>query len=142
VSDNRALTIIFSLEEIGAAAQKLLAENPAKIILFNGQMGAGKTTFIKALGAALGVTDTMSSPTFSLVNEYHTSSGEIIYHFDLYRIKQESEAMDMGIDDYLYSGYYCFIEWPEKIPSLIPEKHSVVNLSVLENGNRMMEITI
>ena len=142
MSDKPNLIVEFSLENIVAAAKQLLAESPSKIIIFNGEMGAGKTTFIKALGAELGVTDTMSSPTFSLVNEYNTKSGEIIYHFDLYRIKQESEALDMGIDEYLYSDNYCFIEWAEKIPNLIPEKHSVVNLSVLSNGNREMKIRI
>ncbi len=142
VADKRLVTFTFSLAEIDAAAEKLLAENPKKIILFNGEMGAGKTTFIKALGTALGVLDTMSSPTFSLVNEYHSHEGKIIFHFDWYRIKQESEALDMGIDDYLYSGHYCLMEWSEKIPNLIPEQHSVVNLSVLANGNRQMAIVI
>ncbi len=142
MSDKPNLTIEFSLENIVTAAQKLLAEKPSKIIVFNGEMGVGKTTFIKALGAELGVTDTMSSPTFSLVNEYHTNTGEIIYHFDFYRIKLESEALDMGIDEYLYSDNFCFIEWAEKIPNLIPENHSVVNLDLMKNGDRKLEIRI
>ncbi len=142
MSDQPNLTIEFSLENIATAGQKFLAKKPSKIIVFNGEMGAGKTTFIKALGAELGVTDNMSSPTFSLVNEYHTTTGEVMYHFDFYRIKLESEALDIGIDEYLYSDNYCFIEWAEKIPNLIPEKHSIVNLKVLENGDRKMEIYI
>ena len=130
----------FSLDEVNIAAAELLAQNPEKIILFNGEMGAGKTTFIKALCSALGVNDTISSPTFSLVNEYETKNGDIVYHFDVYRLKSESEALDMGIEDYLYSGNWCFIEWAEKIPNLVPEQHSVVNLSVLVDGNRKIEL--
>ncbi len=130
----------FSLDEINIAAAELLAQNPQKVILFNGEMGVGKTTFIKALCAALGVNDTISSPTFSLVNEYETNDGDIVYHFDVYRLKTESEALDMGIEDYLYSGNWCFIEWAEKIPNLVPEQHSVVNLSALADGTRKIEL--
>jgi tRNA threonylcarbamoyladenosine biosynthesis protein TsaE len=102
--------IIFSLEEIGQAAAQVLAQNPHKVILFNGNMGAGKTTFIKSLARQLGVTDATSSPTFSLVNEYEAANGHKVFHFDVYRLKNESEAYDMGIDDYLYSGEWCFIK--------------------------------
>jgi tRNA threonylcarbamoyladenosine biosynthesis protein TsaE len=130
---------IFPLDEIHLAAKELLAQNPAKVILFNGEMGAGKTTFIKALAAELGVTETTASPTFSLVNEYLAGNGNLIYHFDVYRLKSEAEALDMGIDEYLYSGNWCFIEWAEKIPNLLPEVYSVVNLSVLPDGNRKVE---
>ncbi len=101
-------------------------------------MGVGKTTFIKALCKALGVEDATSSPTFSLVNEYETSKGETIYHFDVYRLKNEEEAYDMGMDEYLYSGAWNFIEWPEKIPSLIPEQYTSINLTLLPNGNRKL----
>jgi tRNA threonylcarbamoyladenosine biosynthesis protein TsaE len=128
----------FSLDEINIAATEMLAQNPEKVILFNGEMGAGKTTFIKALCAALGVHDATASPTFSLVNEYVSDTGEILYHFDVYRLKNEMEALDMGIEEYLYSGNYCFIEWAEKIPNLVPERHSVVTLSVLPDGNRKL----
>jgi tRNA threonylcarbamoyladenosine biosynthesis protein TsaE len=95
------MEIIFSLDEIQQVAQKIIAKNPQKVILFHGQMGAGKTTFIKALAKELGVTDATSSPTFSLVNEYKTANGELLYHFDVYRLKSESEALDFGIDEYL-----------------------------------------
>lgn len=130
------MEIQFTLDEIGQAAQKVIAKNPNKVILFHGQMGAGKTTFIKALSKALGVSEATSSPTFSLVNEYETANGEIVYHFDVYRLKDESEAYDMGIDEYLYSGEWCFIEWAEKIPSLIPSEHSTITLKVNNDGTR------
>lgn len=134
------MEITFSLDEINIAAAEVLALNPEKVILFNGEMGAGKTTFIKALCHALGVHDVTSSPTFSLVNEYVSESGNTLYHFDVYRLKSETEALDMGIEEYLYSGNYCFIEWAEKIPNLIPEKHSVINIETLSDGNRRLTL--
>lgn len=132
------MEIEFSLEEIHQIAQELLKQNPQKVILFNGDMGVGKTTFIKALSKTLGVKDATSSPTFSLVNEYEAENGKLVYHFDVYRLKNEAEAYDMGIDEYLYSGEWCFIEWAEKIPSLIPQQHSVINIKLLANGNRKL----
>lgn len=102
--------------------------------LFFGEMGSGKTTFIKSLCAQMGVRDTMSSPTFSIVNEYKTDSDKKIYHFDFYRIKNEAEAYDIGSEEYFYSGDFCFIEWPEKIQSLIPAEHAEVSI-VVENQN-------
>ena len=125
----------FQLAEIDTIAKEILNQHPEKVILFNGQMGAGKTTFIKALSKALGVQNATSSPTFSLVNEYQITNG-LVYHFDVYRLKNENEALDFGMEDYLYSGHWCFIEWAEKIPNLIPEKHSVITIEILENGNR------
>lgn len=132
------MEIEFSLEQINQVAQQVLKQNPEKVILFNGDMGVGKTTFIKALSKALGVKDATSSPTFSLVNEYEAENGKLVYHFDVYRLKSEAEAYDMGIDEYLYSGEWCFIEWAEKIPSLIPQQHSVINIKLLGNGNRKL----
>lgn len=131
----------FSLDQINIAAAELLAANPQKVILFNGEMGAGKTTFIKALCRELGVYDVTSSPTFSLVNEYVSDAGKTLFHFDVYRLKSETEALDMGIEEYLYSGNYCFIEWPEKIPNLIPEAHSAVNLEIMPDGRRKLVLT-
>ncbi|POR21199.1 tRNA (adenosine(37)-N6)-threonylcarbamoyltransferase complex ATPase subunit type 1 TsaE, partial [Flavobacterium columnare] len=128
------------LENIENIATQVLATNPEKIILFNGEMGAGKTTFIKTLCKVLGVKDATSSPTFSLVNEYEANNHQIIYHFDVYRLKSQTEALDMGIDEYLYSGHWCFIEWAEKISDLIPENHTVVNISTLEDGKRLLEL--
>lgn len=132
------MNIEFSLTEINEVAAQILAQNPKKVILFNGEMGAGKTTFIKSLSKLLGVNDTMSSPTFSLVNEYQTTQNQKIFHFDVYRIKSEDEALDMGIEEYLYSGNWCFIEWSEKIPNLIPEEHSLITIKMLANGNRLL----
>ena len=134
------MTIEFLLEEIDAVAQKVIEANPEKVILFNGEMGAGKTTFIKSLCKNLGVENPTSSPTFSLVNEYQTTANQLVYHFDMYRLKNQNEALDMGIDEYLYSGNWCFIEWSENIPDLIPEKHSVVTISVLNDGKRLLEM--
>jgi len=130
------MNITFSLEEIDDVASQLLATNPNKVILFHGEMGAGKTTFIKALSKALGVNDATSSPTFSLVNEYQTVDNKKLYHFDVYRLKNENEALDMGIEDYLYSGNWCFIEWAEKIPNLIQEQHSVITIKLAADGKR------
>jgi tRNA threonylcarbamoyladenosine biosynthesis protein TsaE len=132
------MEIIFSLDEIDQVAQKILDQNPNKVILFNGNMGVGKTTLIKSLSQNLGVKGNTSSPTFSLVNEYQTNENQIVYHFDCYRLKSEVEALDMGIDDYLYSGNWCFIEWPEKIESLIPEKCSLISIETLPNGLRKL----
>jgi len=131
------MEFIYSLNEIDTIAQQVIAQNPQKIILFNGLMGVGKTTFIKALSKRLGVENPTSSPTFSLVNEYHAKDG-LVYHFDVYRLKNEMEALDFGIEDYLYSGNWCFIEWAEKIPNLIPEKHNVITIEILDNGNRKL----
>lgn len=133
------MNITFSLDEIQQTAQKVLDQKPHKVILFFGEMGAGKTTFIKSLAKKLGVENTTSSPTFSLVNEYQDSNQNPVYHFDVYRLKTEAEAYDMGIDEYLYSGHWCLIEWPEKIPTLIPNEHSVIKIRSLADGRREIE---
>ena len=130
------MKITFSLDEINEVAQQILSQKPQNIILFNGEMGIGKTTLIKALAKVLGVKGTTSSPTFSLVNEYQTSENKLLYHFDVYRLKNENEALDMGIEEYLYSGNWCFIEWAEKIPNLIPEQHSTINIKLRTDGKR------
>ena len=93
----------------------------SKVFAFHGAMGAGKTTFIKVICEALGVAENVSSPTFALVNEYRDGKGEPVFHFDFYRIKDEKEAIDIGVDEYFYSGHYCFIEWPEKVLNLLPD---------------------
>jgi tRNA threonylcarbamoyladenosine biosynthesis protein TsaE len=130
------MEIIFSIDEIQEVANKIIVENPNKVILFHGKMGVGKTTLIKALAKELGVKDATSSPTFSLVNEYQIDRNQYVYHFDVYRLKNETEAMDMGIDEYLYSGNWCFIEWAEKIPNLLPEKYSEVTILLLPDEKR------
>ena len=134
------MKIEFNLNEITEVVEKVIAENPEKVILFNGEMGAGKTTFIKSLCKKLGVENPTSSPTFSLVNEYQITANQLVYHFDMYRLKNQEEALDMGIEEYLYSGNWCFIEWSENIPDLIPENHSVITISVLNDGKRALEL--
>jgi tRNA threonylcarbamoyladenosine biosynthesis protein TsaE len=135
------MNIVFSLDQIKEVATQILAANPKKIILFNGEMGVGKTTLIKQLCKNLGVQDATSSPTFSLVNEYYTSDNQIVYHFDFYRLNKETEALDMGVDDYLYSGNWCFIEWSEKIASLLPEETSIITIELLADGKRELKLS-
>jgi tRNA threonylcarbamoyladenosine biosynthesis protein TsaE len=132
------MNIEFSLNQINEIANKIIALNPQKVILFNGEMGVGKTTLIKELCKMLGVNDATNSPTFSLVNEYQITKNQIVYHFDFYRLNSETEALDIGIDEYLYSGNWCFIEWSEKIQNLIPKEHSIINIELLANGNRKL----
>lgn len=134
------MNIVFSLDQIQEVAQQILDSNPKKIILFNGEMGVGKTTLIKQLCKSLGVEDATSSPTFSLVNEYYTSNNQIVYHFDFYRLNKETEALDMGVDDYLYSGNWCFIEWSEKIASLLPKDTSTITIELLADGKRELKL--
>lgn len=135
------MKIEYSLDEIASVASTLIAQNLNKIILFKGEMGVGKTTFIKELCKQLGVQEATSSPTFSLVNEYQIKENECIYHFDMYRLKQEVEALDMGIEDYFYSGNWCFVEWSENIPNLIPDVHSVISITMIADGKRELELT-
>ncbi|MFV8335515.1 tRNA (adenosine(37)-N6)-threonylcarbamoyltransferase complex ATPase subunit type 1 TsaE [Flavobacterium sp. RSP29] len=134
------MNIIFSIDQLEEVAQKIIANNPKKVILFHGEMGVGKTTLIKQLCKTLGVSGATSSPTFSLVNEYEADDNQLVYHFDFYRLNKEEEALDMGVDDYLYSGNWCFIEWAEKIPNLIPETHSVITISLLPDGKRSLTL--
>jgi tRNA threonylcarbamoyladenosine biosynthesis protein TsaE len=103
-------------------------------------MGVGKTTLIKELCKELGTEDVTSSPTFSIVNEYHTTDGQIVYHFDFYRIEDENEAYDIGIEDYFYSDAWCLIEWPENIQNLVPLKSTEVRLTQLEDGRRNIQL--
>lgn len=110
----------------------------ARVFAFDGKMGAGKTTFIKCLCEAMGTEDVVNSPTFAIVNVYEVASGEEVYHFDCYRIKDIREAMDFGAEEYLYSGNYCFIEWAEMIEPLLPEDTVWVKIEVEENGERTL----
>lgn len=135
------MNVIFSLDQLEEVAKQIIAQKPNKVILFHGEMGVGKTTLIKQLCKTLGVSGTTSSPTFSLVNEYQTTDNKIVNHFDFYRLNDEVEAMDIGIDDYLYSGNWCFIEWAEKIPNLIPDEHSVITIELLPDGKRSLELS-
>ena len=113
-----------------------------RVCIFHGEMGSGKTTFIKAIGEVLKVKDTMSSPSFSIINEYQTLTGNPVYHFDFYRIKSEVEAYHTGAEEYFNSGNYCFIEWPDKVDSLLPENYARVVISVDDNTHRTLEFTI
>lgn len=131
---------INSIETIGDAAKEFISQmRERKIFAFYGAMGAGKTTFVKALCEAMGVTDTVNSPTFAIVNEYDTPSGLPIYHFDFYRIKRLAEVYDMGYEDYFYGRGLCFIEWPELIEELLPEETVKVTIEELPDGSRMVK---
>ncbi|MGC1241376.1 MAG: tRNA (adenosine(37)-N6)-threonylcarbamoyltransferase complex ATPase subunit type 1 TsaE [Chryseosolibacter sp.] len=129
--------------ELGDVARVFLQKaGKCPVWLFYGEMGSGKTTFIKSLCAQLGVKDTMSSPTFSIVNEYETNGKKRVYHFDFYRIKNEEEAYDIGSEEYFYSGDLCLIEWPEKIPSLIPAEHAEVSIAVENQNHRTIALSV
>lgn len=133
-------TQISNLSALGDSVKLLLKTFPEdRVFAFYGAMGAGKTTFIKALCHELGSADYVTSPTFALINEYTTSNGSVIYHFDFYRIKKIEEAFDLGYEDYIYSGNYCFIEWPEMIESLLPEGIVEVRIREAEKGVRIVE---
>lgn len=132
-----------ALKDLGAVAEAISSlASEYRIWLFKGEMGAGKTTLIKAVGAALGVTEAMSSPTFSIVNEYEAGANGSIYHFDFYRIRSEAEALDIGVDEYFYSGSPCLIEWPEKIPSIIPPAHGIVSIQTTDSTHRTIVISV
>lgn len=132
---------IDSLDQINAVAAEFLSKyEKERVFAFYGPMGVGKTTFVKALCKELNVEDTVNSPSFAIVNEYHTPADEIVYHFDFYRLKEEEEAYDMGYEDYLYSGHYNMIEWPEKIATLLPEGRLDLNLEELADGRRKLTV--
>jgi len=131
---------ISSVEGLAEVAEKVIEfAGDQSVFLFYGEMGAGKTTFIKHLCSVLGVVDATSSPTFSIVNEYSSANGTV-FHFDFYRLKQESEALDLGYEDYFYSGNYCFIEWPEKCLQLLPE--DTLHIYIETSADEMRNIKI
>lgn len=132
---------IQSLEEIHEAARTFIREmGDNTVFAFYGKMGAGKTTFIKAVCECLGVEDVINSPTFAIVNEYRSETGELIYHFDFYRIKKLEEVYDMGYEDYFYSGALCFIEWPELVEELLPADAVKVSIEETANGERIVSM--
>jgi tRNA threonylcarbamoyladenosine biosynthesis protein TsaE len=133
----------FTLEKIHTVAKELWNQYKSyKVWAFDAAMGTGKTTFIHALCDVLGVKDAVGSPTFSIINQYQLADGYILYHLDLYRIKDEEEAIQAGIEDVLYSGEYCMVEWPEKIPALMPDDVLNVHLEAVNELKRRITITI
>jgi len=133
---------IKNLANIRLTAKEFIRQMDHRTVFaFHGIMGAGKTTFIKAICEELGVEDVINSPTFALINEYRSiESGELIYHFDFYRINKHSEAQDISVEDYFYSGALCFIEWPEKILPLLPDDTVHITIEEMENGMRELRI--
>lgn len=132
--------IATSTENLPAIANEIISSAAnSRIFLFYGDMGAGKTTLIKALCEQLGVTEPATSPTFSIVNEYVGRDNKI-YHFDFYRLKNETEALDMGYEEYFYSDAYCFIEWPEKIPNLLPLHYNKIEITVQPDNSRSISV--
>jgi len=130
-----------SLEDLGELAKQIVNLTDQKVFAFYGEMGAGKTTLIKKIVEVLGSNDEVSSPTYSLVNEYFSETAGTIYHFDFYRIESEDEVFDIGYEDYLYSGHYCFIEWPEKIANLLPSSYVKVTIKDQES-KRLITLSI
>lgn len=134
-------TFTYSLEELDQAAAWVIEKAKEQPIwLFQGEMGAGKTTLIRSLAKAFQVEDSVSSPTFGIVNEYHTKSGQPIYHFDFYRLEDPAEALDIGIEEYFYSGNRCWIEWAEKISEYLPEEFVLLKISSLSPQSRQITL--
>jgi tRNA threonylcarbamoyladenosine biosynthesis protein TsaE len=133
----------FSLAGISTAAKefiKILDKN--KVVALHGEMGAGKTTFVHAVCEAMNVTDAIGSPTFSIINQYQTTDGNTIYHIDMYRLKDEEEAIQAGVEDCLYSGNYCFVEWPDKAPGIFPADTLHIHIAAVENETRKLTINL
>jgi len=134
---------VTSLKTLLPTAEKLVKQFPdQRVFAFYGNMGAGKTTFIQSVCKILGTNDNVTSPTFALINEYKTEAKKSIFHFDFYRIKNMEEAFDLGYEDYIYSGNYCLIEWPEMIEPLLPNQFVKVQIDVDETGNRLVSAKI
>lgn len=134
--------IVNSKRELDSAARAIINFAEGQTIwLFDGEMGAGKTTLIKAIAQAFGVEDMVQSPTFSIVNEYRNPKDDIFYHFDFYRIKNEHEALDVGANEYFDSGDLCFIEWPQKVSSLIPDTYLSIRIEVTSETSRVLNLT-
>lgn len=134
------MEITYQINDLESVSTELLKHLKTKSVLFYGEMGSGKTTLIKALVKALGSSDVVSSPTFSIVNEYVTPTDQI-FHFDLYRINDESEALNFGIEEYLFSDAWKLIEWPEKIPNLLPINAEIITLTMSNNASRTLKLS-
>lgn len=135
------MEILYALEEVDKVAKTILDKATSRTFVFYGQVGAGKTTLIKSLAKHLGVTDTISSPTFSLVNEHITTSGDKIFHFDMYRLNNMEEALDIGMEDYLDSDAWIFIEWPEKIIPLLATSFHKIEIIRQDSGQRLLHLS-
>lgn len=133
------VTATYNIHDLSTIAEKVLAEMQTKTLLLYGVMGSGKTTLIKALVNVLGGKNETTSPTFSIVNEYDVEN-DTVYHFDMYRLEDESEAYDLGIEDYLYSGHYNFIEWPDKVRSVLPQDADRLELYINHDGSRSLKL--
>ena len=137
------MELIFNLEQIKDAAKNLLMAVPGqKVFALHGEMGAGKTTFIHALCEVMGVSDVVTSPTFSIINQYRMVSGETVYHMDLYRIKDGNEAVNAGMEDCLYSGNTCLVEWPERAPGIFPAETLHLTISSVDANTRKLQINL
>ena len=136
------MEIDFTLDEIGSIAQRIIKGAANNMLSFSGQMGSGKTTLIKSLVKELGGVNEVSSPTFGIVNEYHKKDGSLLgYHFDFYRLEDETEALDIGLEDYLNQDAWIFIEWPEKVESFLPEKRIKINIELIDSNTRKIVIS-
>lgn len=135
------MEVVFSLSEINSVVQQVWQQNKhQKLWLFYAGMGCGKTTFINALCKYLGVEEAVSSPTFSIINEYNSKQIGTIYHLDLYRLKDEAEAIDAGVEDVLFSNNYCFVEWPEKAKDIMPEDVCKISIELIDDNRRMLVV--
>jgi tRNA threonylcarbamoyladenosine biosynthesis protein TsaE len=133
----------FTLDKIAETAQKFVEATSGYIVFaLHGDMGAGKTTFVHAVSEVIGIKDSISSPTFSIINQYTNPEGRIIYHIDLYRLKDEEEAIQAGVEDCLYSGNTCFVEWPEKAPGLFPDNTLHINITAIDMNTRKLKINL
>ena len=137
------MEVNFTLEQIRQTAERLLsASENYKVFAFHGEMGAGKTTFIHALCEAIGVKDVITSPTFSIINQYQTNNGQTVYHMDLYRIKDENEAINTGVEDCLYSGDTCLVEWPEKAAGIFPDETLHITITSVDDNTRKLKYNL
>ena len=144
IDENQGVLLFNDHNKEVSALTILRAMEPHRVFAFEGQMGAGKTTFIKKLCEQMGTHDVVNSPTFAIVNVYDIENpykGEV-YHFDCYRLKNIQEAMDLGAEEYLYSGNYCFIEWPERIEGILPADTVYIEITVLPNGDRKLSVCL